>query len=390
MTRMRAGTRGYLLLLYLMIYNTSSLPTSHHTTCTLGPLTTSIVCRCSKEDVDGDRTTINIDKDIIGNKVTSLTFESCPSLAISLDLLNVETTDLTIQIKNSGIVNIVDIEFDPSLQGQQMLNIQLHNLENFHMQGLQIDDALMISSSNVQEIFLYKNKFSSLQPPGLVIEKTKKLSIIECVFSNIAPGAIDINTVEEVKIVNSQFSIKTVEAIETRNCPNLYISCNRFIEEPINVECAKISSELQISSPRSSSHYLQASSQPAAYLNVKSSLETTNSLTTLLWVLIILFLVIILLVVMCIFCRRRKSHKVGDVQIVFKDNVETEKVEPKQKEEKPSSPVHDLSNEQKGTDNWNVDSLNESDNGVGDIIEKIKQQEAILKEEIQGTKIQSL
>ena len=80
----------------------------------------------------------------------------------------------------------------------------------------------------------------------------------------------------------------------------------------------------------------------------------------------------------------------GDVQIVFKDNVETEKVEPKQKEEKPSSPVHDLSNEQKGTDNWNVDSLNKIDNGVGDIIEKIKQQEAILKEEIHGTKIQSL
>ena len=241
----------------------------------------------------------------------------------------------------------------------------------------------------MHEIFLYRNKFSSLPAPGLVVENTNKVSIIDCVFSDIAPGAISVDTVEEVEIVNNQFSIKTIEAIETRNCPNLYISCNRILEDPINVECAKISSDLQISFPGNSSLYLQTYSLPAASPNVKSSLETTDSLTILLWVLIILFF-IIMLVIMCILYRRRKLQKVGDVQIEFKDNVETEKLEPKQKDGETSLPSHHLSKEQKETDNWNVDSLNERDNVGGDIIERIKQQEAILKEEIQGNKIQSL
>ena len=146
MDRMRAGTRNHLLLLlYSMIFNITSLPVSQYNICSLNPATASIICKCSKEDVNGGSRTIKIDKDILGNDVASVTFESCTFLSISIDLLNVKTTNLTIQIRNSGIVNIMDIKFDPSLQGRQMLNIQLQNLENFHMQGLQIDDALMVN-----------------------------------------------------------------------------------------------------------------------------------------------------------------------------------------------------------------------------------------------------
>ena len=151
----------------------------------------------------------------------------------------------------------------------------------------------------MSEVFLYQNVFSSLPVNGLRIETTDKVSIIDCVFNNTAPGSISVDTVKEVEIVNNQFSIDAIEVMVMRNSHNLYISCNRIIGEPVNVECAKISSAMQTVSLRSSSNSTISSSASSASLDVKSEKQDSTSMDILLWVLVTLVLIIVALVIIC-------------------------------------------------------------------------------------------
>ena len=136
-----------ILFLLLIASFASSLPISQIISCSFDANPTSMLCKCSNDYIDEDTSTLKIDKENLGDEVTHVTLDSCPSLTLSIDLLEVKATNLTIQIKNSGIVEISNIKYDASLHRHQKLNFQLQNLEKFHMEGLQIDDTLMVSSS---------------------------------------------------------------------------------------------------------------------------------------------------------------------------------------------------------------------------------------------------
>merc|ERR1712106_373256 len=182
----------------------------------------------------------------------------------------------------------------------------------------------------------------------------------------------------EVEIVNNQFSIDAIEVIALSESPNLYISCNRIIGEPVNVECAKISSAMQTVSSRSSSPDSTMSSYASsASMDVKSEKQDSTSMDILVLVLLVtLVLIIVALVIICFCCRRRHKEKEGDVEIEFNDQVETEKLVPiKYEEDLDKKNIADVA------------TAVTSDGTAGDIIEKVKQQEAILKREIEGARV---
>merc|ERR1711971_975462 len=106
-------------------------------------------------------------------------------------------------------------------------------------------------------------------------------------------------------IVNNEFSRDIIEVLNTKNSPNLYISCNRLLGEAVNLECATISSAL---SSRTSLTESPMSTVPAAALDIKSeSKETTNKNTTL-WLLVVVGLIVLTVIFICI-CVRRRQHK---------------------------------------------------------------------------------
>jgi len=372
-----------------MVPATLSIALSQHSSCSYQPDMSSMLCKC-KDHEDGDKI-VNLDKDILTRD--NVTIESCASLSLSMDLSGVTTATISILVKNCGNVEIVNIKQDPASHGLQVVDIQLQNLDTFTMQDLHIEDEIMISSWNVSEVFLYQNVFSSLPANGLRMETADKVSIIDCVFNNTAPGSISVDTVKEVKIVNNQFSIDAIEVMVMRDSHNLYISCNRIIGEPVNVECAKISSAMQSVSLKSfSPDSIMPSYASSASMDVKSEKQNSTIMDILLWVLVTLGLIIVALVIICFCCRRRHKEKVGDVEIEFKDQVETEKLVPNQYEEKEDLDfkANMLPEDIDKKNITDVASVVTSDDTAGDIIEKVKQQETILKREIEGAKVQSL
>ena len=97
---------------------------------------------------------------------------------------------------------------------------------------------------------------------------------------------------EEVEIVNNQFSRDIIEVLETNNSPTLYISCNRLIGEAVNLECAKISYAMHTLLSVPSLTESSPTSVFSAALDIKSGIKETNSEQTILWLLLVVGLVV--------------------------------------------------------------------------------------------------
>ena len=214
------------------------------------------------------------------------------------------------------------------------------------------------------EILILNSQFTLLPPAGLNVQNSQKLSVFNSKFNEIAPAAIAVNSVEEVKIVSNEFSMDTVGVIQTANSPNLYISCNRLLGEPTNRECASVS--------ESSTSFVHSVFSPS--LSVKTEDQHIGSVNSPLWLLISIGFVAISIILVCILCRRRKfrAGKKPDVE---------------NGEQLTDSP----------TENVKLVKETESDESIetetqrltiteSDIIKKIKEQEAILNEEISNMK----
>ena len=181
---------------------------------------------------------------------------------------------------------------------------------------------------NVKSVLLYQASLSHLPPPGLSVVNADKVSIIDSVLNNTTPGVVSLDTVEEVEIVNNQFNIDTIQLVQTKNSTSLYISCNRLHDEPVNLECATISSSLNTVSSRSSlsSTSLSSMISPGPTLSEKQGSIPDNSI---LWLLVCVGLAVLTTITICICCRGMQGDKGGvdEEKHALNPNIETEKQE---------------------------------------------------------------
>merc|ERR1711915_170519 len=297
-----------------------------------------------------------LDEDLMKHGHISIRY--CPLLFLYLP--NDENFNpTTIEILNSSTIQLA--------RGivQQKIKFELESLENFIVKEVNFADEVTISAKNVTEILILNSQFTLLPPAGLNVQNSQKLSVFNSKFNEIAPAAIAVNLVEEVKIVSNEFSIDTVGAIQTANSPNLYISCNRLLGEPTNKECASVS--------ESSTNFVHSIISPS--LSVKTEDQHFGSVNSPLWLLMSIGFVAISIILVCILCRIRKSRtgkKPDDEngeQIA--DSIPTENV--KLVIETESDELIEIETQRL--------MITESD-----IIKKIKEQEAILNEEISNMK----
>jgi len=339
--------------------------------CSFQPSSSNINCRCSKDDATQ---ILHLRLSLLDNiqQVSQVTVQSCTQLLLTLDLSGVNTTNMNINIKDCGKVQVENIKSDPIIPGDQKLNFVLENLENFIIQEQTIEGEILISSTNVSVLFIYKTIFSSQSSPRIDIKMADKVSIIDSVFNTTTNGAITLDTVKKVEIVNNEFSIDTVKVLITKDSPNLYISCNRLHGETFSMECVTISPALH---SVSSAISLSSSYLPPPSPDIKSAKPYSGSPNTILWLLVGVGLSVLSLVTVCVCCRGRRKR--GEEEENFlKSNIETERNEVENNHEKDIMLISD--NEK----NDNVDIVIESD----DIIEKVMEQEAVLKSQIEGTK----
>jgi len=342
-------------------------------TCLSQPSSNHTSCKCCLEDIVQ---ILNLRIALLDNmqQVSTITIESCPQLLLSLDLSDVNTTYIIIKIRDGGKLQVENIKFDSMHSGDQKLTLELENLKMFTIQEQTITGAILISATNVSELMIYRTIFSSPISTRMDIKMADKVSLIDSVFNTSSNGDITMDNVDMVEVVNNQFSIDTVKVLKTQNSPDLYISCNRLHEEEVSMECVRISSSLQSVSSIIS---LSPSSLSPLSPDVKSAKPYSANTNTILWLLVGVGLSVLSVITTCVCCRGRRKRGEEEEKMI-KSDVETEKCEVEKNYEKEVMLTSDSEKHD------NTDVIIESGNDARDIIEKVMEQEAILKKELEG------
>ena len=213
------------------------------------------------------------------------------------------------------------------------------------------------------------------------MKSSDRVSVFDSKFSDIFPAAIVVNAVEDVKIVSSEFNIKITDVVKAENSPNLYISCNRLIGQPINMECASISNSAMFISSDPTLATISSSLVP-----MKTEKQDEESVNSILWLLIAVGLLVLSTIFACTMFRlrsnrRKKMEKKSEFVSAssIKENTklvsETNKADATREVEESNATVE---NEKQNLMN-----------SESDIITKIKEQEAILNEEISNMRQKS-
>merc|ERR1711892_1220379 len=264
--------------------------------------------RCLDEEA---RSRLHIRWNLLKPEPSVILVESCPCLDLSLDIAAVTLHSHTLHVKDSAKVVIVSIESDQAESGDHQLNIELEDVDKFVIEKQIIEAALTISTVNVKSVLIYQASLSHLPPPGLSVVNADKVSIIDSVLNNTAPGVVSLDTVEEVEIVNNQFNIDTIQLVQTKNSTNLYISCNRLLDEPVNLECATISSSLNTVSSRSSLSSTSSSSMISPGPTLVSEKQGSIPDSSILWLLVCVGLAVLTTITICICCRGGRGTRGG-------------------------------------------------------------------------------
>ena len=70
--------------------------------------------------------------------------------------------------------------------------------------------------------------FSHLPPSSLVIKKTSKVIIRDCIFLRMYPSSITVSQTKRVEVVHNELSLNAIKAVSTSDGSHLFISCNRW------------------------------------------------------------------------------------------------------------------------------------------------------------------
>ena len=154
-----------------------------------------------------------------------------------------------------------------------------------------------------------RSSWSELPKDSIKIKDSQRVSISDCVFNQTHAGALDIDNVEEVEIINNEFSIDILQALRLRNSPNLYISCNRLHDEEDNPECSRISSTLNIDVSNDSFSEDKNPIIIVSFADLKLDQHYMSEVDNFLWLLVIGSLVTIATILICFFFGRNMKRK---------------------------------------------------------------------------------
>jgi len=260
--------------------------------------------------------------------------ESCLNLILELDLTGVNPTHIPFKFKNIGRIGFDSVKFDPRFTGSQLVSLEFETVNSVVLEGVDIQEAVQISTSRVKELVIHKSNFTHVPLPGLSISQTDKLSISESIFNRISPGSINVQYAKEVEVVNNQFNINAIKVVNSTEGSSLYISCNRLVGVPGSPECVLTST----STPATLVTEMQPSTTTAA---ATTTAITTNAVVSdahssvlsleLLIGLVVgigVLLILLFLVVIYLCCKRKKKEKekCKDVEVVPDDvEIVTEK-----------------------------------------------------------------
>lgn len=310
-------TLAHLLLpLVTCLYQSPRTTLVQQQVCYFQPFSKELVCRCP-EGGEGGRHGLRLELRVFirdqGQEVQSVLVESCPDLVLSLNLTQINPTNIPIKIKNGGSLKIEQVIFDPAFSGHQKLALQLKTVTNFIMEDVEIDEAIQISAIKVKQLLLSGSTFSHLPLPGLELQETDKLIIMDSVFTRISPGSVNVGSTKDVVVVNNQFNINAIQVVNHTKGSSLHISCNRLLGEQVNPDCVTIS----FSTAQPPSSIMTTASPPSpttpppTFVSAKQSGENMVSVELLVGVVagvgVVLLLLIILLVLM--YCRHRRKKK---------------------------------------------------------------------------------
>lgn len=320
-----------------------------------------VMCSCSGSE---DNSRLNLQWGLFQPEVVSdVVIDSCTSLHLSLDLSMVSLVNVTVQIRHIGVVTIGDIKSHQ----HQHIHIAMEDVEKTAIENQIVDKNLKLSYHNVSSVLLYKTFLDNLTISAYNVDK---FSMVDSVINNTAPGSVSLDSVKEVEIVNNQFNIDTIELLDIKDCHGLYISCNHLLGGSVSMECANISSTLTTMSSL-------VETNPVYNLHQDETIVTNNPV---LWLIVVGGLAMLVIIILCFFFRRA-NNKQEDVEEtgVLNRNIETERLE------------DENNDEEEFQDKMLVDKIDILKEGSQDdidiIVEKIKEQEAILHDEIRGLNI---
>jgi len=283
--------------------------------CYFVPFSKELTCQCTGQDTN---TFLSLKLMFFikekGQEVRSVIIESCLNLLLELDLTGVNPTHIPLKFKNCGRIGFDSITFDPRFAGSQLVSLEFETVNSVVLEGVEIQEAVQISTTRVKELIIHQSNFTHVPLPGLTISQTDKLSITESIFSRISPGSISVQSAKEVVVVNNQFNINAVKVVDSNEGSSLYISCNRLLGAPGSPECV-----LSTTSPPSTVSTIQpdttttattvAAVTTNAVLSDKQSSVLSLELLIGLVVGIGLLLILLSLVVIYLCCKRKKKEK---------------------------------------------------------------------------------
>jgi len=206
--------------------------------CYYTPFSKSLTCSCP-EGSDSHSLILSLNVFIKDHEqeVLSVTVDSCKDLIIQLDFRNINPSSIPFKFNRCGIVQIEEILFDNKYSGHQKINIELSNLLSFVMRDIELSEAFQLRGDDVKEVVINNASFSHIPLPGLELHKINKLEIINSKFLRISPGSISIDSTESIVVVNNQFQINAMHAVQAVKGSKLVINCNWLLDEHPNPEC---------------------------------------------------------------------------------------------------------------------------------------------------------
>jgi len=322
--------------------------------CYFVPFEKELTCQCTGQDTN---TFLSLKLMFFikekGQEVRSVVIESCLNLILQLDLTGVNPTHIPFKFKNIGRIALDSVKFDPRFTGSQLISLEFETVNSVVLEGVDIQEAVQISTSRVKELFIHKSNFTHVPLPGLSISQTDKLSISESIFTRISPGSINVQQAKEVEVVNNQFNINAIKVVNSTEGSSLYISCNRLLGVPGSPECVLTSTSTPptVVTVMQPSTTTTATTTTAITTNIVLSDAHSSVLSLELLIGLVVgigvLLILLFLVVIYLCCKRKKKEKekCKDAEVV-PDNVEivTEQdcdkdlgeYDPQDKEEKDS------------------------------------------------------
>eukprot|EP00096_Caligus_rogercresseyi_P011257 TRINITY_DN4375_c0_g1_i1.p2 TRINITY_DN4375_c0_g1~~TRINITY_DN4375_c0_g1_i1.p2 ORF type:complete len:369 (+),score=96.99 TRINITY_DN4375_c0_g1_i1:132-1238(+) len=165
--------------------------------------------------------------------------KQCNRIKVSLDLRGLQAGGFPVIFKSIRSVDVEELIFDPSYNNRQELRLEFDNVESFRLNGLDVNETLRLTASNVKDAHIVGSYFKHIPPQGFVIKSAKDLLVKDSFFRYVEPRSILVEDAKSVLVMGNQMPINALQVVQAVDGSHLMISCNRLLEQPVSPECSK-------------------------------------------------------------------------------------------------------------------------------------------------------